>query len=248
MGSAAQVLSSPGKGAQRQRQDAARVDANQPAPRDKLQQDGWNVRVEHTLAGFHRAKEAVLLASVNEAKVLFAEMHSNGSLAVLAPINVNEMGTEISVLVQDQNGCMQSRQRFLHRLGDISVQCQSTAPQGRSVKDGGTKQIVLSPSKEYTHKQGWRAAELAPGVAARRRLHCNTELLSRAPRGSSVGFPLRFVHLPFHGVGARLSAMDLTGCRGFFLSVPHSLSTCLRIHVFSCTRNRSRAFKNLMTA
>ena len=58
---------SPGKGAQRQRQDAgegwkrvrhsktARVDANQPAPRDKLQQDGWSVKVEHTLAGFHRA-------------------------------------------------------------------------------------------------------------------------------------------------------------------------------------------------
>ena len=36
------------------------------------------------------------------------------------------------------------------------------------MKDGGTKQIVLSLSKQYTDKQGWRAAELAPRVAARR--------------------------------------------------------------------------------
>ena len=35
-----------------------------------------------------------------------------------------------------------------------------------------------------------------------------------------------------HGVGVRWSAMDLTGCRCFSLSVSHSLSTCLRIHVF----------------
>ena len=83
--------------------------------------------MEHTLAGIHRAKQGVFLASVKEAKVLLAEMHSNGSLAVLAPINVNEKGTEISVLVQDRSG-----------------------PQGRCVKDGGTKQIVPSLSKQYT--------------------------------------------------------------------------------------------------
>ena len=35
-----------------------------------------------------------------------AETFSNGSLAVLAPINVYEKGTEISVLVQDRKGCM----------------------------------------------------------------------------------------------------------------------------------------------
>ena len=29
-----------------------------------------------------------------------------------------------------------------------------------SVKDGGTKQIVLSLSKQYTDLQGWEAAEL----------------------------------------------------------------------------------------
>ena len=41
-----------------------------------------------------------------------AEMHSNGSLAVLAPINLNERRREISVQVQDRNGCMQSPQRL----------------------------------------------------------------------------------------------------------------------------------------
>ena len=88
------------------------------------------MREEHTLAGFHRAKEGIFLVSAKEVKELVAEMHSNGSLAVLAPINVNEKGTEIAVLVQDRNGCTQSRQRFLHHLGDIPVQYQSTAPQG----------------------------------------------------------------------------------------------------------------------
>ena len=180
-GDAAQTLSTPGKGVQRRSQNVTeedwkrvrhskpvRVDADQPLPRDKLQQDAWSVRVEHTLAGFHRAKEGVFLASVKEAKVLMAEMHSNGSLAVLAPINVNEKGTEISVLVQNRNGCTQSRERFLHQLAGVPVQYQSTGTTRGCVKDGGMKQIVQSLSKQCTDKQGWQAAELAPRVAARR--------------------------------------------------------------------------------
>ena len=92
------------------------------------------------------------MASAKEAKELMAQMHSSGSLAVLAPINVNEKGTEISVLVQDRNDCVQSRLRFLQQLEDVPVQYQSPAPQGGSVKDGGTKQIVLSLNKT-THRQ-----------------------------------------------------------------------------------------------
>ena len=168
-----------GKGVQRQKQEnaeegwkrvrqAKRANVDQPPPRDTLQQDGWSVRVENTLAGFRHAKEGIFLATVKEAKELMLEMHSSGSLAVLAPININEKGTEISVLVQDWNGRMQSRQRFLHQLGDVPVQYQSTAPQGGSVQDGGTSQIVLNLSKQYTDKQGWEAAELAPRTAARR--------------------------------------------------------------------------------
>ena len=61
------------------------------------------------------------MASVKEAKMLMAEMHCNGSVAVLAPNDPNEKGTEISVLVQVQSGCTQSRQRFLHQLGDTPV-------------------------------------------------------------------------------------------------------------------------------
>ena len=115
-GSAALAPTPSGKGVHRQKQNVAergwkrvrhskRADVDQP---DTLQQDGRSVRVEHTLAGFHRAKEGIVLASVKEAKELMAEMHSNASLAVLAPISVNEKGTEISVLEQDWNGCMQS--------------------------------------------------------------------------------------------------------------------------------------------
>ena len=118
---------------------------------------------------FHSRGFPPRLASVvKEAKERMAEIHSNGFLAELAPTNVNEKGTGISVLVQDQNGCIQSRQRFLHQLGDIPVQYQSTALQKGNVKDCGTKQIVLSLSKQYTDKQGWEAAKLAPRVAARR--------------------------------------------------------------------------------
>ena len=44
---------------------------------------------------------------------------------MLAPVNVSEKGTEMSVPVQDRNGCMESGQRFLHQLGDTHVLCQS---------------------------------------------------------------------------------------------------------------------------
>ena len=54
-------------------------EAIQPATRDKLLEDGWSVKVEHPMADFQRLRE-----SVKEAKMMMAEMHSNGSLAVLA--------------------------------------------------------------------------------------------------------------------------------------------------------------------
>ena len=36
---------------------------------NKLLQDGWRVKVEHTLAGFQRSREGVFTASVKEAKM-----------------------------------------------------------------------------------------------------------------------------------------------------------------------------------
>ena len=96
-----------------------------------------------------------------------------------------------------RNGCTQSRQRFLHQLGDIPVQYQSTAPQGGSVKDGGTKQIVQSLSKQYTDKQGWEAAELAPRVAERRWLQHQTRVVAwhcnRRRREAWWNIPFGFV-------------------------------------------------------
>ena len=75
---------------------------------------------------------------------------SNGSLAVLAPINVNEKGTEISVLVQDRNGCMQSRQRFLHQPGDVPVLHQSTT---RRMCEGWMNEANCSQSEQTMHRQ-----------------------------------------------------------------------------------------------
>ena len=122
--------------------------------------------------GFPPRQGGIFLASVvKEAKERMAEIHSDGFLAELAPTNVNEKGTEISVLVQDQNGCLQSRQRLLHQLGDISVQYQSTPPQEANVKDCGTKQLVLSLSKQI-HRQtrlgsgGTRTASRSETVVA----------------------------------------------------------------------------------
>ena len=37
---------------------------------------------------------------------------------MLAPVNVNEKRTEMSVPVQDRNGCVEGGQRFLLQLGD----------------------------------------------------------------------------------------------------------------------------------
>ena len=78
------------------------------------------MRVFHS-RGFPPRQGGIFLASVvKEAKERMAEIHSDAFLAELATTNVNEKGTEISVLVRDQNGCLQSRQRLLHQLGDIS--------------------------------------------------------------------------------------------------------------------------------
>ena len=104
------------------------------------------MKVEYTLAGFTRSSEGVFMASVLEAKKMMAELHSNGSLAVLVPVNLDKKGTEICVLVQQQ--------------GDTPVMYQSTAPQGGRVGDGGTKQIVFefeqtAQTNEDGKQQSW---------------------------------------------------------------------------------------------
>ena len=67
------------------------------------------MKVEHTLAGFHRAKEGIFLCERERSEGVDGGDALQWVLGRLAPINVNEKGTEISVLVQDRNGCMQSR-------------------------------------------------------------------------------------------------------------------------------------------
>ena len=85
-------------------------------PATNSSQCGWSVKVENTLAEFQRSREGPLLASVTQAETTLAGMHSNGALAVLAPVNLNERVSDISVLEEDRNGCMLSLQRFLHQL------------------------------------------------------------------------------------------------------------------------------------
>ena len=71
----------------------------------------------------------------SSARMILAEMHSNVALAVLAPVNLNEKGIEISALAEDWHGCAWSRQCFLHQLGDVLVMYGSAAPLGGQVKD-----------------------------------------------------------------------------------------------------------------
>ena len=67
-----------------------------------------------------------------------------------------------------------------------SFPCSTRAqPQGGCVKNGGTKQIVLSLSKQCTDTQGWVAAELAPRVAARRWLQHRAGVCRSARRAPS---------------------------------------------------------------
>ena len=105
---------------QKRKEEASQFDL-----RDELLEDGWSVKVDHILAG----------GKGQRGKMMMSEMHSNGSLVVFAPVIFHEKGTDISVLVQDWNGCLQSRRRFLHQLGDTPVMCQSTAPQGGNLGD-----------------------------------------------------------------------------------------------------------------
>ena len=185
--------------------------AGQPALRDKLLEDGWSVQVEHTLAGLQRLRDGVFMASVKEAKMLMAEMYSNGSLAVLAPITLAEKGAETSVVVRDRNGCMQSRQLFLHQLGDTPVFSRSAVPHGGKVGDGGTKQNVLNLSKLHTGKQGWEAA--CERVAGREELQVAAQVTSStfetALRASGVdGVMTR----PFHTTKEEKHSSDRYRC------------------------------------
>ena len=55
-------------------------------------------------------------------------------------------------LPEDRNGCVQSRQRFLLQLRDVSVMCQSVSFQDGRVKHVETTQIFRNLTK-VTHRQ-----------------------------------------------------------------------------------------------
>ena len=88
---------------------------------------------------------------------------------MLAPIDVKEKGTEISVLVQDRNGCMQSSQRFLHQLGWRHLRTvPKHSTKGRNC-ERWWNEAYRSESEQTTHRQTrLEAAELARRVAAKR--------------------------------------------------------------------------------
>ena len=106
-------------------------------------------------------------------------------MAVLAPVNLNEKGAEISLLVQDRNGCTQSWQRFLARGHSRHVPQYSTARR-KSGRRRNEANCFESEQTAHTYKQGWEAAELAPRVAVRRCLQhrAGVEVLDvRPPTG-----------------------------------------------------------------
>ena len=71
------------------------------------------MKVESTLAEVQRSREGAFLTSVKGSKMTLAEMHSIGALEVFAPVNLNERSTESTALVQDRDGCTQSRLQHL---------------------------------------------------------------------------------------------------------------------------------------
>ena len=104
-----------------------------------------------------------------------AEMHSNGALAALVPVNLNEKGTEISVLVHDWNGCMQSRQRFLHQLADGCARHVPECSTSRRKSERRRNEANCLKFEQTAHRQT-RMGSSRPGTA------CCGEVLVTAPR------------------------------------------------------------------
>ena len=114
-----------------------------------------------------------LQTSVKEAKVLMAEMNSNG------PWQCSRRSTStrtVPKLLQDRSGCMQSRQRFLHQLEGVS--CSTRAQHHKGMCKGWKNEANSSESEQTTHRQtGLGSRRTGRHRESQQGDGCNTELV-----------------------------------------------------------------------
>ncbi len=124
--------------------------------KDVLESEGWSVPVRACLADLNATTPGICLVSTAEAKRALGDLRGDEPMAILAPMNVNEEGTEMPVFVTDKNGRIQTRVRYLFQLGPEPVTFCSSAPQ-HSLRTDAVK-VVVSIHCMYASQAVWSSA------------------------------------------------------------------------------------------
>jgi hypothetical protein len=125
---------------------------------DVLQQEGFNAEVVAGVSFLTQAKACITLATLSDAKKAVAELSSALPMAILATRKIEEKGEEMSVLVRDKLGKLQTRTRFLIQLGAQPV----TFNENYITKGGEAgllrKPVVVFLVQEKSSKEVWESA------------------------------------------------------------------------------------------
>ena len=100
-------------------------------PTDQLLPEGWNVGILPCAGELTSESTGVVLCSSKEAQQLVTEVSAQKPLAALSPLDIDEKGQQVHVLVKDANGKTQCRKRLLFQLGplDQPVQYMCAVPE-----------------------------------------------------------------------------------------------------------------------
>ena len=143
----------------------------QKGPSDTLQPDGWNVPVLRVveMEDVKISSCGVALVSMGVGKRLVMDGFAvEGCLGLLLPspvVGKDDAGTLMSVVVQDQHGKLQVRQRYLYQLGPQPVVMTSSAPKV-DLKDDSAK-VLLLVDKKHVSSEVWNSVLNRPVPAAR---------------------------------------------------------------------------------
>ena len=143
-----------------------RVTASVSAVKDKLVSDGWSVPVVDSIANLNISEPSVCLVSSAEARKAVKEVKGVQALAILAPVNIDNRGQELHVLMEDASGRVVVRRRFLLQLGDGEVTYMDGKPK-KQFKPDSTK-VVISFSKSHTESEAWTYASKHPREAVKK--------------------------------------------------------------------------------
>ena len=140
---------------------------------DKILEDGWSVKVEHTLAGFHSNVRG-RVSSWQKCESGEDDDGGNALQRVHDSACSSQGCRNRCAGAGPERLCMQSRQRVLHQHRDTSVMCQSTAPHRKKWETEERSNLLLNLSqqppateqrktgREAIFPQTWTAVAAAP--------------------------------------------------------------------------------------